>query len=84
MPRSSLSLIKTCVLTILGEPHGLKGCSDQGNIGIFLGSLTKIPSTRSFHCGSVQTNPTCIHEKASSIPGPAQWVKDPVLLLAVV
>ena len=33
----------------------------------------------SSHCGTVEMNPTSIHEDVGSIPGLAQWVGDPEL-----
>lgn len=52
----SLPLTKTCVLTILGEPHGSKGWLGQGNIWAFLGSLTKIPCTYYHNTSPVTPN----------------------------
>ena len=39
---------------------------------------------RSSHCGSALMNLTSIQEDTGSIPGPTQWIKDPVLPWAMV
>ena len=38
----------------------------------------------SSYCDAAETNPTSIHEDVGLIPGPAQWVRDPLLPLALV
>ena len=42
--------------------------------------VIKMCFPRSSHCGTEESKPTSDHEGVASIPGPAQWVKDLVLL----
>ena len=44
-----------------------------------MGIHLKNASAGSSRCGEAEMNLTRIHEDAGSIPGLAQWVKDPML-----
>ena len=42
-------------------------------------ALIILRNVKRSHCGSAVMNPTSILEDSGSIPGLAQWVKDPAL-----
>ena len=67
----SLSLNKALVVTAQGT---IRIQSDGGET-----SCTNPNSNQSSFWGSEEMNLTRIHEDAGSIPGLAQWVKDPAL-----
>ena len=49
----------------------------RGNVEKIKCIESKIVSPWSSHCGAAEMNLTRNHEVAGSIPGLAQWVKDP-------
>jgi len=69
----------SCVLNLEQETKVLHLVSTPCQKKLQTGSIKK-GDTRSSHRGAVEMNPTRNHEVASSIPGLAQWVKDPALL----
>ena len=66
---SQLSTIDVLILGLL----------NKNNLKLEAVEMVHIKKPRSFHCGSVVTNPTSIHEDVGLILGLTQWAKGPVL-----
>ena len=72
-PLEELGFYTLCgSLSAVPQPRDT-GCQEERPI------TSPCPCPQSSHCGSAEANLTGIHEVARSIPGLAQWVKDPAL-----
>ena len=74
----------------MGEKKHKTPCAETQTVFLFtISSAELFPNslktlkTGSSHRGTAESNPTRNHEVLGSIPGPDQWVKDLVLLGAV-
>ena len=73
-------LFNSCRLVFLTSPSLLLMNWEKAVLGTSQLTYPQRAHLRCSHCDLVVRNPTSIHEDAGSIPGFAQWVKDPMLL----
>ena len=81
LPFQNTKVRSSCCGSAVTNPTSIHGCGPK--------KKKKVKSTRIHYLGVPMVaqqvkNPASIHEAAGSIPGLAQWIRDPVLLQAAV